>query len=251
MDCELRNFTDNHLRVVISPVAYNEVGKIENVIMRLKEVLNTHPSYSVCVVDDGSTDATPSLLKNSGLPFIHLPMQRGVGTAIRTAVAYAEENKFDVLVIMAGNDKDRPHEIPELIKKIEEGYDFVIGSRYLKGGLQANTPFYRVIATRYIHPWLVWLTTGRKLIDTVNGLRAIRMSFFRDQRINLNQEWLNGYECEQYKLYKAITLGYRIIEVPVSKIYPPRAMSYTKIKPFSGWWQIIRPFVYLWLGIKK
>ena len=71
------------------------------------------------------------------------------------------------------------------------------------------------------------------------------------KRIDINQIWLDKYELEPYLFYKAITLGHKVTEVPVTKIYPPKEEGYTKMKPFSGWWSILRPLVYLALRIKK
>lgn len=89
------------------------------------------------------------------------------------------------------------------------------------------------------------------MTDTTNGFRAVRMSMLDDARINLNQQWLDHYELEPYLLYKAIMLGYKVIEVPVTKIYPPRSEGYTKMKAITGWWSILRPLVYLGLRIKR
>lgn len=242
---------DTEFRVIVCPVCYNEVGKIEKVIVRLKEMLRENPEWSVMIIDDGSTDGSINHIKESGLPYISHLHRQGVGVAIRTAIEYVCAHKYDVIVIMAGNDKDRPNDVPRLIAKIKEGYDFVIGSRYYPGGRQENTPLYRIIATRFIHPFVVWLTTGRKLTDTSTGFRAIRTSVFQNPEINLRQEWLKDYDYEMYLLYKVITLGYRIAEVPASKIYPPRELGYTKMKPITGWWKMLRAFFWLRLGLKK
>ena len=134
---------------------------------------------------------------------------------------------------------------------MEDGYDLVQGSRYFPGGNHGNMPFYRVIATRYIHPLLFSLITGRRFTDTTNGFRAVRLSMFQDPRINLNQDWLDKYELEPYVFFKAVRLGYKVKEVPVTKIYPPKKEGYTKMKAFSGWWSILRPLIFLGLGIKK
>jgi dolichol-phosphate mannosyltransferase len=189
--------------------------------------------------------------KEAGVTVISHAQRRGVGAAVRTGIEYALEKNYDVVVIMAGNDKDRPEEIPRLMQRLDEGYDFVIGSRYQPGGRYDNTPKYRIFATRYVHPTVVWLTTGRKLTDTSTGFRAIRTTLFKDSRVNLKQDWLNAYDCEMYIMYKAITLGYKISEVPASKIYPPWELSYTKMAPISGWWKMLRAFFYLRLGLRK
>jgi len=112
-------------------------------------------------------------------------------------------------------------------------------------------PFYRKISTRFIHPLLFSLITGKRITDSTNGFRAVRLSLLDDKRINLNQPWLDHYELEPYLFYKAITLGYKVTEVPVRKLYPPKQEGYTKMKPIVGWWSILRPLFYLGLGIKK
>ena len=72
-----------------------------------------------------------------------------------------------------------------------------------------------------------------------------------DPRIALDQSWLDEYELEPYLLFKAIRLGYGFAEVPVTKIYPPRKQGQTKMKPITGWWSILRPLIYLGLGLKE
>ncbi|MBN2294120.1 MAG: hypothetical protein JXM70_16960, partial [Pirellulales bacterium] len=60
------------------------------------------------------------------------------------------------------------------------------------------------------------------------------------------------YEYEYYVHWKAYMLGYKVTEVPVRKAYPhQKGVSYTKIKAFSGWWHMLRPFLFLALRIKK
>ena len=91
----------------------------------------------------------------------------------------------------------------------------------------------------------------KKITDSTNGFRAIRLSILEDKKIDINQSWLDHYELEPYLLFKAIKLGYKHKEVPVTKIYPPRKLGYTKMRPITGWWSILKPIFYLGLGIKK
>ncbi len=243
--------TNKELKTLVCVLCCNEAGKIEKVIERLSEMKKSNPEYSIRIINDGSDDGSEEIINSSPISQIIHEYRQGVGATVRTGVDYACENDYDVIVIMAGNDKDRPLEIPNLISKINEGYDFVIGSRHMEGGKYDNTPLYRVLATRYIHPWVVWLTTGRKLTDTSTGFRAMRTSFFKDPKINLHQDWLNSYDGEMYAMYQAIALGYKITEVPASKIYPLGVMSYSKMKPITGWWKMLRGFFWLRLGWKK
>ena len=241
-------------KVLVAPLAFNEQVKIRNVIERfLKSCVYGQVDY--LIVDDASTDGTSEVIASygpRGVKTIKHPSRMGVGAAIKTSIQYALDHGYEVLVTMAGNDKDNPDEIPGLIDPIlRQDYDFVQGSRYLNSrGNFGAMPFYRKIATR-LHPLLMSLFTGKKITDSTNGFRAMRLAIFKDQRINWQQAWLNHYELEPYVLFKAAQLGHAFKEVPVTKIYPPKNLGYTKMQPLVGWWSILKPVIYLGLGIKK
>ena len=237
------------LRILAVPVAFNEEKKIGSVLKRFEGVTGVD---QILLLDDASTDGTKSVAEQMGIKVLSQPKRSGVGSAIRRAIRYAQSNGFDVLVVLAGNDKDRANEIHRLVEPIaRDGFDFVQGSRYLPGGNYGNMPLYRQLSTRFMHPMLFSLVSGRKITDSTNGFRAIRISCFQDPRINIDQPWLDQYELEPYMFFKFIKLGYRVKEAPVTKIYPPKELGYTKMKPFSGWWSILRPLFLLGLGLKK
>ena len=238
----------SRLRVLAAPIAYNEEKKIGSVLQRFEGV----KVDELLLLDDASTDGTRAVAEKMGVRVLSHRKRSGVGAAIRTAIEYARAQQFNILVILAGNDKDRPGEIHRLTGPIvNEGYDFIQGSRYLPGGNFGNMPFYRQILTRYVHPFLFSLVTGRRITDSTNGFRAMRLSIFDNSKINLHQGWLDQYELEPYLYFKAIKLGYKVKEVPVTKIYPPKQLGYTKMKPITGWWSILRPLFLLGLGLKK
>ncbi len=236
------------MRILAAAFAYNEGEKIRRTIAR-------HPQgrpYDFLVMDDGSTDGSLDPLPSNGLLVLRNPVNQGIGSAMKRVFEYALERGYDVLVIQAGNDKDDPNEIPRLLEPILAGKaDFVQGSRFLPGGGYGNTPAYRVLATRYVHPLLFSLTVGKRVTETTNGFRAFRTAILRDARMRWRQDWLDQYELEPYLLYQAIKLGYRHREVPVTKIYPPHAQGYTKMRPITGWWSILRPILLLGLGLRK
>ncbi len=242
-------------KILVSPVAYNEKIKLRNVIERFLKS-RIHGKVDYMIVDDGSDDGTTEMIaeyKSRGVGTVKHQQRSGVGAAIRTAIDYARSNGYTVLVIMAGNDKDNPEEIPQLLEPIlHDAYDVVQGSRYLgQVGSGGAMPFYRKFATR-LHPFLFSVFTFHKFTDTTNGFRAMRVKIFDDKRINLNQEWLNTYELEPYILWKTVTLKYKFKEVFVTKIYPPKQLGgYTKMVPWVSWWSILKPLFYLRLGIKK
>jgi dolichol-phosphate mannosyltransferase len=236
------------MKILASPIVFNEEKKIGNVLDRFEEGLVDE----IAVVDDGSTDNSRKVIESKGAKVLIHEERSGAGAAIRTAIKYGRNNGFDIIVILAGNDKDRPKEIPRLVDPIiNEAYDFVQGSRYIEGGEHGKMPFYRRFAVGLIHPTFFSLISGKKITDSTNGFRAIRLSVFDDERIDIDQPWLDKYELEPFLFYKFIRLGYKVKEVPVTKIYPPKSLGYTKMKPITGWWSILKPLVYLGLGIKK
>lgn len=236
-------------RSVIALVpARNEEAKIGRVVERT----NLAIVDTLLVIDDSSSDRTAEVARLGGAEVLPLRRVSGVGAALRAGLDYAREHDFDLVVIMAGNDKDNPDEIPRLLGPLcDEGCDFVMGSRYMPGGeTGGDMPAYRKIATR-LHPWLISRFTGRKITESTNGFRAFRLSLLDNPRINLNQRWLDTYGLEVYLLWKVLKLGIPHKEVPCTKVYPSRSIGFTKMKPIVGWWSILRPIFLLGLGIRN
>lgn len=234
-------------RVCLLIPAYNEEAKLGAALDRVPPGVVDR----VLVIDDGSTDGTAVAAQKRGADVLSLGCVRGVGAALREGLRAARRDGFDIAVIMAGNNKDEPNEIPALLAPIRSGEaDFVIGSRYLKGGgFGGDMPFYRKLATRF-HPLLMSLAAGKRLTESTNGFRAFRLSLLNDRRIRLDQPWLDGYGLEVYLLFKAIKLGYRHAEVPCTKIYPPKRLGTTKMKPIIGWWDMLKPVCLLGSGLR-
>ncbi len=228
--------------------AYNEEAKIGHVVARC----DIASLDTVLVVDDASSDTTPLVASSHGATVITMPHRSGVGSAIRCGLQFGCDHGFDIVVILAGNNKDNPQEIPRLLDPICDGeYDFVMGSRHLAGGSTGgDMPLYRKLATR-VHPWLMQFFTGKSLTESTNGFRAFKLSLLQDDRIRLNQSWLDNYGLEVYLLWKVLKLNYKHIEVPCTKVYPPKRLGYTKMKPIIGWWNILRPIFLLGFGIRQ
>jgi len=239
--------------MAIIPV-YRENGKIRKVLAKFTDPVVDE----ICLVLDCPTHAILNEIKEAGkkidtpVHIIENPERRGIGHAIRKGIEYTLYNGYDIIVVMAGNNKDNPWEIPRLLNPIiNEGYDYVQGSRFLLGGKHERMPLFRGVFSR-LYPFIWTLLTKVRCTDATNGFRAYKTRIFEDKRMNIWQTWLNGYELEYYIHYKVLTLGYKVIEVPVSKTYQYRHKGgYSKIFPPRDWWQIVGPLIYLKLGARK
>jgi len=233
------------LRALIVVPAFNEQGKIGRVVAKVPPGL----AEAVLVVDDCSLDATAAEALKAGALVVQHAHNLGVGAAIRTGIDYARTNYFDIVAILSGDDQHDPNDLREMLRLIRAGgYDFVQGSRRLAGLDAPNIGLFRRVFT-WVYALLFRRLTGFACTDATNGGRAFRTRIFEDQRINLWQEWLNTYELEPYLLYKAVKCGVRITEAPMRVIY--HTQGTTKMKPFRDWWRILRPLIYLSLGIRK
>jgi dolichol-phosphate mannosyltransferase len=236
-------------KILTCVVCYNTAESIRLVLSKIPE----NRDYDILIVDDGSSDRTPEYIKASGLEFIRHSENRGLGAAIKSGLEYALRNGYDIFVVMAGNDKDDPRQIPRLTRAItEKGMDYVQGSRFLAGGCFETPPLVRkwlVVSYIRLFKWM----TGYEGTDPINGFRAYRLEIFNDPRIDVWQDWLNGYSYETYLQWKVLKLGYKVDEVPTTKSYAgfKKSEKYSHVRPILDWWDIVRPLVYLKLRIKS
>ncbi len=228
--------------------AYNEEGKIGIVVSKIlaAKILDT-----VFVVDDGSKDATAEEAKSAGAVVLKQKKNAGVGCAIRAGMIHAKKEGYAVAVVLGGDDQDNPDEIHRLLAPIlNDHFVFVQGSRYMPGGTRVNIPLFRWVTTGFFS-FLFKIITRFPVTDGTNGFRAYRLSIMDDKGMDIHQKWLDKYELEPYLYYKCIELKLPATEVPVTKRYPEGKVGYTKMVPFLDWWSILRPLVFLRLGIKK
>jgi len=238
----------NNKIIAIIP-AYNEGSKTAEVVKKFPLGLVDE----ILVINDGSADDTCRAVAATGrATILQSQVQQGIGFAIRGGLEYALKNNYDIVVVMAGNGKDNPVEISRLVKPIiEGGCDYVQGSRYLSGGGYGKMPLHRFLFTK-IYSFFVRLLYGQKITDGTNGFRAYKTDILKNKEINLYQDWLKE-TLEYYLSIKVLLLNYKVIEVPVTKLYPQGVSykNYTKVRPFSGWLKRLKPLFLLRLGTKK
>lgn len=233
-------------RVAVVVPAWNEAGKIGDVVRKVPRRWVAR----VIVVDDCSADGTADEARAAGADVvIRHERNRGVGAAIRTGLLEAKRLGCEIGAVLSGDDQHVPDELPRLLVPVFAGEaDLVQGSRWLPGGATPGIPPERRWLTR-LYPLLFRAASGFPISDGTNGMRAFRLALLDDSRIRLEQDWLDRYELEPYLLFQAVRAGYRVCEAPVTVCYHSRGT--TKMKLLSDGWRILRPLVFLRLGLRR
>lgn len=169
------------MKVLVIIPAYNEEENILRVVRQL-ESANTGCDY--IVINDCSKDSTPKILDENNINHIDLPVNLGLTGAVQTGYKYAYENNYDAAIQFDGDGQHLPEYIPALVKEIENGYDIVIGSRFVDVKKHMSA---RMIGSRLISA-MIRLTTGQKINDPTSGMRIINRQLIKDYAYELNRK---------------------------------------------------------------
>ena len=180
--------------------AKNESASLPGLISR---ILSLHPDAEVIVVDDGSTDETARLSRESGANVISHPYSKGNGAAIKTGARNASR---DVIVFMDADGQHRPEDIQILLDRLQDNVDMVVGSRDASG--QASTS--RRFANGLYNRLASWMTE-QTVRDLTSGFRAVRRSKFLEF-INLLP---NGFSYPTTITMSFFRAGYSVVYQPV------------------------------------
>lgn len=200
--------------LVIIPT-YNESENILKIIPEVLSKSDGETEFNVLVVDDNSPDGTADIVEKYGSDNVFLIKREaklGLGTAYLRGFKFAIENNFDLVFEMDADFSHDPKYLPEFLKKIDDGYDLVIGSRYIDGVSVLNWPIRRLILSYYANIY-TRLITGLKVRDTTAGFMCYKVSVLK--QINLDNVRSNGYSFQiemKFKLYKK---GFKIAEIPI------------------------------------
>ena len=149
--------------------AFNEADSINSVIERIRVILGNEEQTEIIVVNDGSTDATGEVLKNTTARVITNPRNMGYGFSLKRGISTAS---YECIVITDADGTYPIEEIPGLIKEYEKGFDMVVGARQ---GKHYWTSIWKSLA-RVCFKLLSEFVVGRKIPDINSGLRVIRKS---------------------------------------------------------------------------
>lgn len=195
------------LRVLVAIPAYNEQGTIEDVVRRARDSLT---GFDVLVVDDGSRDGTAEILARLRVPTATHLCNLGYGRAIQTAIKCAMSGGYDVLITLDADGQHHPEQVLALYQAgVEQGWDLLIGSRYVETHDYSASPFGRRVGMR-LFSLLVWAITGQRIYDTTSGLKVMQRSVF---------EALTSWHFLDFHAEAIVylsRLGYRVGEHPVT-----------------------------------
>ena len=195
-------------RMLVLVPAYNEAATLPRVV---SEVQSLHADLDVLVIDDGSTDATPSLLREMDVRWLRLPSRMGVGSAIRAGLRYASRMGYDGVVRLDGDGQHSATDIERMVAPlVQQRADVVLGSRYTNETAArgwAARPFKRTLAA------CLSALTGRSVTDPTSGFcalgpRAVRL---------LADHHPTGYPEPELHLFVS-RYPLRVVEVPIRSL---------------------------------
>lgn len=192
--------------MVIIP-AYNEAENLRDVLHRIPNSINGIET-GVIVVDDGSTDDTVNLVKESGYPVVSNLINRGQGAACRLGYDILTKYNVKIGITMDADNQHQPEDIKELVMPILSGeYDLVIGSRIL--GSHEGTNILRSAGINFFSK-IINIATSHHFTDASSGFKAFNIEKF--QGLSLTEDQFQSAEV----LIEAIKKGLNVGEVPIT-----------------------------------
>lgn len=207
----MRPAPDKSIWVVVP--AFNEAAIIARIVGEL-----TERGYAVVVIDDGSRDGTGLAALAAGAALVTHPFNLGQGAALQTGIQFALKQDADYIVTFDGDGQHRVSDVDALIDALlAQNVDFALGSRFL--GAAVDMPVSRRLLLKAA-TWFTRMTTGLRISDTHNGLRA--MTRRGAGKIKLQQ---NRMAHASEILHAIAGCGLRYVEVPVTIDYSAYSLA--------------------------
>lgn len=191
------------MKVLLIIPAYNEENNIIKVVEQVKQEL---PEYDYVIVNDGSNDHTSRRCHRHGFNIIDLPVNLGLAGAFQTGLRYAYEHDYDYAIQFDADGQHRPEYIRMIFDKMQDGFDIVIGSRFVT---QKKPKTLRMLGSHLISI-SIFLTTGKWINDPTSGMRMYNSAMIKEFAMNLN------YGPEPDTISYLVKQGANVGEVQVS-----------------------------------
>ena len=187
--------------LIIIP-ADNEEENIENVVTYIRE---KYSQYDYIVVNDGSRDHTADICRKNGYELLNLPVNLGLAGAFQAGLKYAYTKGYKYAIQFDADGQHRPEFIEPMLERIKEGYDIVVGSRFVH---EKKGRSLRMLGSKMI-TIAIKMTTGSRLSDPTSGMRMFSQDMIREFAQNLN------YGPEPDTVSYLMKNGARVSEIPV------------------------------------
>lgn len=203
----------------------------QTILTQLARMQAANCPADVILSDGGSQDGSmePERLSSHGVRSVLVTSQRGLGAALQHGILYALEQGYEGVITIDGNGKDGAEAIARFVELLDEGFDLVQGSRFLVGGKCENTPLDRYLGIRCFIAPLMSFAAGFRYTDPTNGFKGLSRRLLGDLRLALLRDELSSFNFQFYLNYRAPLLGFKTIEVAVSRVYPATGPTPTKI----------------------
>lgn len=195
--------------VLIIIPAYNEEKSILNVVNNIKKVKTNNYLIDYIIINDGSSDNTKKVCFDNKLNFIDLPNNLGIGGAVQTGYKYAYYKNYDIAIQIDGDNQHNPSYIINLCDEINNGYDLVIGSRFVENLSKFKSSFLRRVGINFLSN-LIKICTGVKVYDVTSGFRACNKDII--------EYFANNYPIdypEPDSLVQVLKQNKKVKEIPV------------------------------------
>ena len=195
--------------VLIIIPAYNEEKSILNVVSNIKKVKTNNYLIDYIIINDGSSDNTKKVCLDNKLNFIDLPNNLGIGGAVQTGYKYAYYKNYDISIQIDGDNQHNPSYIINLCDEINNGYDLVIGSRFVENLSKFKSSFLRRVGINFLSN-LIKICTGVKVYDVTSGFRACNKDII--------EYFANNYPIdypEPDSLVQVLKQNKKVKEIPV------------------------------------
>lgn len=247
---ESKEFNDKKNKYCLCIPIINEGERIKKQLKRSFDN-NIHNLVDIVICDGDSTDGCTDekTLKELGVNTLLVKKDKGKQSAqFRMGFWWALKRGYQGIITIDGNNKDSIEDVKKFIDKLDQGYDFIQGSRFIKGGKPINTPFIRNIAINLIHAPIISLTAKHRFTDTTNGFRGYSVKYIDNDKVSIFRNCFETYELLAYLSVRATQIGLKVCEVPVTREYPFGEKVPTKINFFSGNINLIKILIKNYIG---